>query len=185
MKLSLSTDTPPEQVARHYAAKGTLLAFVIPRELDRDALDAIARTHVSQPHGPCVLDLVVAHPACDEALLDLVLELGGDSSQVLNTVATSGKASLAQLEFLRDSEHASVREHVELALLEHELAAGDADVFADVLRRYRDNDSLGYGVRYRLATHPRTPIEVLREIATQQDPPGDLARQRLADASGD
>jgi hypothetical protein len=185
MRFSLCTDTPPEQVAHHYAAKGTLLDFVIPRELDRNALEAIARTHASQPHGDCVLDLVVAHPACDEALVDVVLELGADSSEVLNTVATSGKASLAQLESLRDSEHACVREHVEMALLEYELAVGDFAVFAEVLRRYRDNESLGYGVRYRLATHPRTPPEVLREIAAHQDPPGDLARQRLANGNGD
>ncbi|NJK31048.1 MAG: hypothetical protein HC927_00800 [Deltaproteobacteria bacterium] len=95
-------------------------------------------------------------------------------------MAPSGKASKPQLLALRDSEYASVREHVEFALLEHELAEGGPAPYTDALRRYREHETLGYGVRHRLATHPDTPMDALREIATYRDAPGELARRRLA-----
>jgi hypothetical protein len=176
----LTPQTPPEAIAQLFAAKGTLLDISIPPELDRRALELIARAHVDHEHGVCVLDLVVAHLACDAALLDLVLELGAGSSQVANSVATSGKATIEQLRVLHASDVPSVREHAEMALLEHELRETSADGFADILLRYRDHETLGYALRYRLATHPRTPIAILRELALSDDPVGEAARKRLS-----
>lgn len=175
----LTPKTPPEALASVFAAKGTLLSVEIPPELDRQALETIARAHAPHSHGTCVLDLVVAHPACDVALIDLVLQLGAGSSQVANTVATSGKASVEQLRSLLGSGAPSVREHAEMALLEHELRGASAETFSDVLRRYRDHETLGYAVRYRLATHPETPVTVLQDIALAADATGDAARHRL------
>lgn len=176
----LTPKTPPEALASGFAAKGTLLDVQLPPELDRHALESIARAHAPHPHGACVLDLVVAHPSCDGGLIDLVLQLGAGSSQIAHTVATSGKASVEQLRALLGSEVPSVREHAELALLEHELRGASAESFSDVLRRYRDHDTLGYAVRYRLATHPGTPASVLRDIALAADATGEAARHRLS-----
>lgn len=181
---TLTVETPPRTLAEVFAATGTLLEVKLPAELDHAALESIARTHAGHPHGTCVLDLVVAHPACDAALLDLVLELGAGSSQVAHTVATSGKATVEQLRTLLDSDVPSVREHAELALLEHELRDANDELFNDAWNRYRDHETLGYAVRYRLATHPRTPTEILQEIALADDPTGKAARQRL-ESSGD
>jgi hypothetical protein len=173
-------ETPPRVVAERFAANGTLAGLSIPSTLDRGALEAIARSHVEHAHGTCVLDLVVAHPACDAALLELVLELGAGSSQVANTVATSGKATVEQLRALHDSDVPSVREHAELALLEHELRGASPETFAEVLHRYRDHETLGYAVCHRLATHPETPQAVLRQLASSRDAIGELARDRLS-----
>lgn len=107
-------------------------------------------------------------------------ELGEGSSQVANTVATSGKATIEQLRALQGSDVPSVREHAELALLEHELRGASSERFAEVLQRYRDHETLGYAVRHRLATHPETPRELLQELAPSLDAIGELARGRLA-----
>ena len=176
---TLTVETPPRTLAEVFSATGTLLKVKIPAELDHASLESIARTHAGHPHGTCVLDLVVAHPACNPALIDLVLELGAGSSQVANTVATSGKATVEQLRALLDSDVPSVREHAELALLEHELGGASGETFAEAWNRYRDHETLGYAVRYRLATHPKTPTEILQEIALAADPTGEAARQRL------
>ena len=133
----LTPQTPPEALAGIFAAQGTLLGVELPPDLDHHALETIARAHALHSHGPCVLDLVVAHSSCNVGLIDLVLQLGAGSSQIAHTVATSGKASVEQLHALLGSEVPSVREHAELALLEHELRGAGAETFSDVLRRYR------------------------------------------------
>lgn len=176
----LTPETPPRAVAERFAGSGTVVGLSIPYQLDRSALEAIARAHVGHPHGTCVLDLVVAHPACDAALLELVLELGAGSSQIANTVATSGKATVEQLRVLKGSDVPSVREHAELALLEHELRDASPETFSAVLHWYRDHETLGYAVRHRLATHPQTPQIVLRELASLRDAIGELASGRLS-----
>ncbi|NVB39494.1 hypothetical protein G6O69_16750 [Pseudenhygromyxa sp. WMMC2535] len=180
-KLDLRASTPAATIAAHFAANGTLLAYAIPPEVPREELEALARAHASFEHAVPVFDLVIAHPACDPALLDLLLELGGASSEVANSVLTSGKATPAQIEALRRSTSPSVREHAEMAALELALREGPVEDFADILARYRDHETLGYAVRHRLATHPRTPVEVLRTIASFDDETGARARARLED----
>ena len=177
MKLTIMTD--PRRVAAHYRREGTLLAFEIPSSLDAAELLRLALNHARWPQRDCVLDLVVAHPACDLPLLERVVELAEDSPSVLNTVATCGKAPPALLHRLACSSSPSVREHAELALVDHELRHADDEGIARLYHEHRDHPSWGYGLRYRLVIDPRTPRAVLQSIASDHDPIGAQARRRL------
>ncbi len=179
--LILTPATPVATIAQRFASSGTLTAVSLPPTLSRAELEDLVRKHADEDHAICVFDLVIAHPACDAALFDLLLALGQGSSEVANSILTSGKATRAQIEALRESESPSVRDHALFAELEFTLREGDASSFAEVARRYRDHESLGYAVRYRLATHPGTPVEVLRELAGYADETGELARARVAE----
>jgi hypothetical protein len=151
----------------------------LPRERSREQLEQLAIAYAATPRRDEVLELIIEHPACDAALLERLLELS-DSASLHNAIVTSGKASRTLLERLQTSPWVSVREHVEFALVCLELDEGDAARFAEILQRYREHESLGYGVRDRLAAHPGTPLAVLRELASFDDPPGHAARERLA-----
>lgn len=151
----------------------------LPRECSREQLEQLAIGQAATPRGDEVLEQILAHPACDAALLERLLELS-DSASLHNAIVTSGKASRTLLERLQTSPWASVREHVEFALVCLELDEADEARFAEILQRYREHESLGYGVRDRLAAHRRTPHAVLRELACFDDPPGHAARERLA-----
>ena len=179
MAIVVDPDTDPEVIASHFEQHGTLVGVTLSEGATRDELERIARAHAALDHGECVLDLVVVHPNADDSLLQAVLDLAPDSSQVANSVATSPRVTEAILDRLSSSTLFGVRDHVTMARLEHELARIEPDAFADVLERFADHDTLGYGVRYRLATHPRTPDAVLETIAAIADATGEAARKRL------
>ncbi|MEM6991892.1 MAG: hypothetical protein AAF721_15395 [Myxococcota bacterium] len=180
MALSLDASTPPELVASHFAQHGTLNGVHIDPGVGVAELEQIARLHLGHDHDECVLDLVIAHPAADADLLEVIFGLAPDSSQVANSITMSSKAPVALLQKLAASDSPGVRDHVQMALLERELAVADDAGFMAALQRLKDHDTLGYGVRYRLATHPRTPAAVLKHIATFADETGQTARDRLA-----
>jgi len=177
--MQLTTKTDPERIAAHYSREGTLLAFEIPLSVGPEGLRRIARAHASGPQRDCVLDLVVGHRRCDQATLELVLELASGSASVLNSVATCGKASVAILQRLAGSAIVSVREHAQLALVDRQLDAADDDGIAQIYHQHRDHPSWGYGLRYRLVADVRTPRGVLDSIASYRDPVGAQARRRL------
>jgi len=68
----------------------------------------------------------------------------------------------------------------EMAMLERELSDASPEQFEAVFERYRDHESLGYAVRYRLAVHARAPVDLLRRISTFADATGRTASERLA-----
>ncbi len=175
----LTTTTEPGWVQAHYQREGTLLALEIPMSVSPQGLQQIARTHADLPQRDCVLELVIAHRRCDVATLELVLELAEDSASVLNSVATSGKASREILRRLAQSEILSVRDHAEFALIDRQLDEADDDGIAKIYQAHRDHPSWGYGFRYRLVSDSRTPRSVLDSIASYRDPVGTEAQRRL------
>ena len=88
-------------------------------------------------------------------------------------------AMTALLHRLARSSSPSVREHAELALVDHELRHADDEGIARLYHEHRDHPSWGYGLRYRLVIDPRTPRAVLQSIASDHDPIGAQARRRL------
>lgn len=177
MKLTIATD--PEEVRAHYEREGTLLAFEIPSSIDPSGLQQIAHTHAPLPQRDCVLDLVIAHPRCDAATLEQVIELADGDPAVLSSIATSDKASVELLQVLARSSSVCVREHAEFALLHRQLSEADDDGIAQVYQEHRDHPSWGYGLRYRLVIDPRTPRCVLDSIASYRDPIAAQAQRRL------
>jgi|GEM_PF-5812457 len=178
--IELSADTDPELIAAYYGEHGTLAEVVIPAPTSSEELQHIAERHAELDHGECVLDLVIAHGAAGPGVVDAVLELAPDSSQVVNTILTSNKAPPALLERLRNSPSPGIRDHVEMAMLERELSDASPEQFEAVFERYLDHESLGYAVRYRLAVHARAPVDLLRRISTFADATGRTASERLA-----
>lgn len=177
--MKLTTTTDPREIAAHYRREGTLLAFEIPSSIGPGGLQRIARAHADSPQRDCVLDLVIAHPRCDAATLDLVVQLAEGSVAVLNSIATSGKAPRELLRTLARSSIVSVREHAELALVDRQLSEADDEGIARIYQEHRDHPTWGYGLRYRLVIDPRTPRGVLDSIASYRDPIGAQARRRL------
>ena len=175
----IDTNTDREMLRRVFDHEGHLSGYRIPADLTAGELESIVRVHALEAYGICVIDLVVAHPNCDAAVIDVILESSEGSSEVLNSVVTSGRATIEQLTAIRDGIGSPGRDHVTMALLEHELRDASEEVFQRVLECYRDDEFLSYPIRYRLATHERTPRSVLRSLASYQDPIGDAARRRL------
>lgn len=179
MAVALDASTPPAVVASHFAKHGTLIGLAIAANVSVGELEQIARVHMSHPHGSCVLDLVVAHPAADTELLETLSGLAPGSTQLANSIAMSPKAPVALLHRLATSETPGVRDHARMALLERELADADEAGFAAALDRFASDESLGYAVRARIVEHPEAPTSVLDRIATFADATGQAARKRL------
>ncbi len=157
----------------------------IPADADPTMLRALARTHAAADDRDEVFEAIAEHPAADATVLDELLALAPASPAVANAVTMSRRVAESTLRRLQaTAPWPGVRDHAEMGLLELELTRADPATFAAIVARYADHPSLSLGVRYRISTHPRTPDELLRVLAGDDDSAGEAARARLRSSEG-
>ena len=151
----------------------------VPDDADATTLRELAQRHATATDRDDVFEAIAEHRAADADVLQLLLTLAPDSPTVANAVTMSPRATEASLRGLTSAPWPGVRDHAEMALLERELAGADPSTFVTIVARFEDHPSLPLGVRHRIATHPRTPVELLRSLADHDDAAGEAARARL------
>jgi hypothetical protein len=162
----VDTDVAPRELERLFEKTGVLNIEVDGRA-PSDGLMVLARKHRGHRHWLPLLQILATHPSADDALLLFMLQ-STDDPGVLNAIATSGRASALVLGKLAGSRHRSVREHAKLAALRLELGTATETRFRELLKEHRGEDEQEIAVRALLAVHPRTPRDVLEELAKDE-----------------
>lgn len=121
-------------------------------------------THREAEYYAELIYAVISDPRVEEQWM-LDLARASEDAGVLNTMATSGRASRAVLQVLAESSMEDVRQHAELGLIREDLpkmSAADLDEILDLHAGVGGNDM---GVRQLIAIHEGTPDSVLRRLA--------------------
>jgi hypothetical protein len=176
--LLVFVDTAPEVIEHAVTSGGDVQ---LAQSLTEQELCALLHHHARRSYAAVFGALVVAHPSASEAVFQLLWESMGKLSSVSNAIATSGRAPNSILRELLNHPSESVRAHAHLALITRELDVAPPTRFAELLELHGGDEGVSLGIRQRLACHPRTPSELLHQLADDDaDFIADSAREQLS-----
>jgi hypothetical protein len=173
--------TDPGHLESRYKAETTLRLQLSPRLSGSDLLRMCER-HTGRAHTTALLSMIVCHRHATPAVLECVLRQARRDPRLLDAVVTSGHASEDILRKLARSRQRTVRQHAELGLLTKRLSRPfSAGFVSAVLRRHAGDEGIALGVRSLVAGSKRTPVTILRRLASDEaDQVAETARRNLA-----
>lgn len=164
MRLVVTSPADGDALAARWTAAGTL-DVELAASLDAAALAALWQGARGAAHEAALLHLVVVHPRVSEALLmQIAAQAPGD---VLEAIATGGRATAAVLDRIEVGASAALRRSVGLARFGLLLDSGAAAVIAAALAGWADE--VGQPAHYLAACHPRTPPSLLARLADSDE----------------
>lgn len=144
-------------------------SLTIPRRATASQLIARLEAAVDENLLDEIAGLVALHPHADEKVFAKMMALPVDR----NTIATSGRAPIRILQRLARSRDHYLSEHARLNLAMRTLAKIHPQRFTELFQKHSSDSGLDVGMRMAIASHRRTPVDLLLRIAT--DDHGGLA----------
>jgi hypothetical protein len=159
-KTFLTPKTTAAEAAKFFISEKRFGREPLNPKMPAKGLAELLRRFRGEPWYLELVEFVAGHPRANDAVHGTIMRITKDPA-VLNAIATSKAASPATLRRLVRSPNQNVRGHARLAILTDELRTAPAARIRRILSRHGRESGIDIGVRMLLASHRRTPADVI------------------------